>query len=495
MASAAPQRHKSSRLGTEPRRRRGFSRLTSPLGPPLTEGRSSPTILRRDAIYRRALALADCVAALAALACVLLGLTAAQARHLPPWSLAVVFAVVVIAKLLGLYDRDELLLRKSTLDESSAVFQLATIFTLLVALCDRQVWNVSLLPRELLALWGLTFCLMLVARWLARHVARVAAPPERCLVVGDEVAMEAIESRLHLGRNVNAILVGHHPLRADYDDAQWAKRLERRLHDDDVHRVIVAPAVSDSDVVLDVVRVVKNLGVKVSLLPRLFEVVGSSVVFDDIAGITVLGIRRFGLSRSSALIKRAMDLLGAAIGLIAVAPIMAAIALAIKLDSRGPVFFRQTRMGRDGRPFEMLKFRSMVRDADAMRPDLVARAGNANELFKLASDPRLTRVGRALRHASLDELPQLFNVLRGDMSLVGPRPLILTEDALVQGWQRRRLQLWPGMTGPWQILGSTRVPLNEMAKMDYLYIANWSLFSDVKIILRTVLHMAGRSGM
>ena len=369
------------------------------------------------------------------------------------------------------------------------------MFTLLVALFDRQVWSVSLLPRELLALWALTFCLMVLARWLARHVARVLTPPERCLVVGDAVGVAAISSRLHLGRNVNAVLVGQHPIRASYDDDQWAQRLERRLHDDDVHRVIVASQVSDSDLVIDVVRVVKNLGVKVSLLPRLFEVVGSSVVFDDIAGVTVLGVRRFGLSRSSALIKRAMDLLGASIGLIAVAPIMAAIAIAIKLDSRGPVFFRQTRMGRDGRPFEMLKFRSMVRDADAMRSDLVARAGSAGELFKLASDPRLTRVGRALRHASLDELPQLFNVLRGDMSLVGPRPLILDEDALVQGWQRRRLQLWPGMTGPWQILGSTRVPLNEMAKMDYLYITNWSLFADIKIILRTILHMAGRSGM
>jgi exopolysaccharide biosynthesis polyprenyl glycosylphosphotransferase len=494
MASAAPKQHQPHRIGPEPRRRRGFARLTSSRGQPLTEGRSSATILRRDAIYRRTLAMADCIAALAALACVLLGLTAAQARQLPPWSLLVVVAVVIIAKLLGLYDRDELLLRKSTLDESPAVFQLATLFTLLVALCDRQVWGVSLLPRELLALWALTFCLMLVARWLARHVAAAATPPERCLVVGDDGGMEAIASRLHLGRNVNAVLVGQHPIRAAHDD-RWVGALARRVHDDDVHRVIVAPAVSDSDLVLEVIRVVKNLGVKVSLLPRLFEVVGSSVVFDDIAGVTVLGVRRFGLSRSSSLIKRAMDLAGAALGLVAVAPLIAAIAVAIKLDSRGPVFFRQTRMGRYGRPFTLLKFRSMVRDADAMRPELVARAGSAGELFKLAADPRLTRVGRALRHSSLDELPQLFNVLRGDMSLVGPRPLILDEDALVQGWQRRRLHLWPGMTGPWQILGSTRVPLNEMAKMDYLYIANWSLFTDIKIILRTILHMAGRSGM
>ena len=145
--------------------------------------------------------------------------------------------------------------------------------------------------------------------------------------------------------------------------------------------------------------------------------------------------------------------------------------------------------------FEMLKFRSMVLGADAMRRELVERAGADGELFKLSGDPRLTRVGQMLRASSLDELPQLINVLRGDMSIVGPRPLIVDEDALIRGWQRRRLHLTPGMTGPWQILGSTRVPLGEMVKMDYLYIANWSLLGDVKIILRTVLHVLGRSGL
>jgi lipopolysaccharide/colanic/teichoic acid biosynthesis glycosyltransferase len=145
----------------------------------------------------------------------------------------------------------------------------------------------------------------------------------------------------------------------------------------------------------------------------------------------------------------------------------------------------------------MLKFRSMVADADAQRTELLERHGNCNgkgRLFKLADDPRVTRVGKWLRRTSLDELPQLLNVLRGDMSLVGPRPLIVDEDALVRGLHRRRLHLTPGMTGPWQSLGST-APLNEMINMDYLYIANWSLYADVKIVLRTAMHVLGRNGV
>jgi lipopolysaccharide/colanic/teichoic acid biosynthesis glycosyltransferase len=174
---------------------------------------------------------------------------------------------------------------------------------------------------------------------------------------------------------------------------------------------------------------------------------------------------------------------------------MALIALAIRLDSGGPVLFRQARMGRDDRPFQILKFRTMDPDAEARHPELRRRHGLEDELFKLVGDPRVTRVGRLLRATSLDELPQLINVLRGEMSLVGPRPLVLDEDARIVGPDRRRLHLTPGMTGNWQIAGSGRVPLAEMVKIDYLYIAGWSLWLDVKILLRTVPHVLGRRGM
>jgi lipopolysaccharide/colanic/teichoic acid biosynthesis glycosyltransferase len=171
-----------------------------------------------------------------------------------------------------------------------------------------------------------------------------------------------------------------------------------------------------------------------------------------------------------------------------VAPVMAAIAVAIRLDSPGPALFRQPRVGREGRHFRIFKFRSMVTDADAHKDELRERNEAGAGLFKIAHDPRVTRVGAFLRRTSLDELPQLFNVVRGEMSLVGPRPLVLDEDALVCGIDRSRLYLTPGMTGPWQVLGE-RVPMQEMVGIDYLYVANWSLWLDLKLLLRTVQHV------
>jgi exopolysaccharide biosynthesis polyprenyl glycosylphosphotransferase len=272
------------------------------------------------------------------------------------------------------------------------------------------------------------------------------------------------------------------------------RELQDAIARNDIHRVILAPRQTDSDEFLDMISLVKSLGLRVSVLPRIFEVVGTAVEFDTLNGITVLGIRRFGLSRSSRAVKRAMDVIGATVGLIAMSPLIMAIALAIRLDSRGPILFRQTRVGRDGERFTMLKFRTMVDGADRMKAHLTER-NEATGLFKITDDPRITPVGRWLRRTSLDELPQLINVLRGEMSLVGPRPLVVDEDMKIQGRHRRRLHLTPGMTGDWQILGSARIPLHEMVKIDYLYVTNWSLWNDVKILARTVLYVFSARGM
>jgi lipopolysaccharide/colanic/teichoic acid biosynthesis glycosyltransferase len=261
-----------------------------------------------------------------------------------------------------------------------------------------------------------------------------------------------------------------------------------------VHRVFLIPTSADNDTMLEAVSRTVALGVKVSIVPRLFEVVGSAVEFDTVGGVTVLGVRQPGLSRSSRATKRMMDVLGAAVGLLILSPLFALVALAIKLDTTGPVFFRQRRVGREGRVFDMIKFRSMIDGADAQRAALQA-LNETDGLFKITADPRITRVGRLIRRTSIDELPQLINVLLGEMSLVGPRPLVLDEDRLVEGRHRGRLQLAPGMTGPWQVLGPTRPPLSEMVKTDYLYAANWSLWSDVKIIVRTFAHVGGLRGV
>jgi lipopolysaccharide/colanic/teichoic acid biosynthesis glycosyltransferase len=173
---------------------------------------------------------------------------------------------------------------------------------------------------------------------------------------------------------------------------------------------------------------------------------------------------------------------------------MLAAAIAIKLDSRGPVFFRQIRIGRLGEEFEIFKFRTMYDGADREKSQL----GHLNEtqgLFKIEDDPRITRIGKLLRASSIDELPQLLNVLRGDMSLVGPRPLVPREDVAITGWYRRRSSITPGITGVWQLHGPVSMPLDEMMRVDYLYVANWSWWSDAKIMLRTVRHVVARRGV
>ena len=195
------------------------------------------------------------------------------------------------------------------------------------------------------------------------------------------------------------------------------------------------------------------------------------------------------------MLKRSFDAVGAALGLIALSPFLLVVSVLIKLDTSGPVLFRQMRVGRGGLPFEMWKFRTMRDGSDEVKPVLQLHGmPPGTGLFKIPDDPRITRAGRWLRRSSLDELPQLVNVLRGEMSLVGPRPLITHEDRQITGLDRSRLQLTPGMTGHWQIQG-LRPPLAEMIKLDYLYVAGWSLRGDVKILLRTVAHVCARRGM
>jgi lipopolysaccharide/colanic/teichoic acid biosynthesis glycosyltransferase len=243
---------------------------------------------------------------------------------------------------------------------------------------------------------------------------------------------------------------------------------------------------------------VVDSAIELDRLPGLTGV-GSSIELDGgmygLPGTQAMGVRRPDLTRSAMRVKRALDLLGASLGLLALAPLIGVIAAAIRLDGRGPVLFRQWRVGRHGRRFRMLKFRTMVPEADALKDLLRHRNEAQGGLFKIAEDPRVTRVGRFLRRSALDELPQLLNVLRGEMSLVGPRPLVVDEDRRIVGWRRWRLDLMPGMTGPWQILGPARAPLGEMVAIDYRYVANWSLWTDIKILLRTVPHVLGRRGL
>ena len=192
--------------------------------------------------------------------------------------------------------------------------------------------------------------------------------------------------------------------------------------------------------------------------------------------------------------KRAVDFLVSAVMIVVLAIPMLLIAVLVKADSPGPILYRSRRIGRHGRPFDMLKFRTMVVDAHLRRQDLMHLTEAPDGLFKIQNDPRLTRLGRLLRVTSLDELPQILHVLTGTMSLVGPRPLPPDEDALIAGGGLRA-EARPGVTGPWQVAGSWRIPLKEMIRMDDAYISNWSFGQDLKLMSRSVLHMLRRNGV
>jgi lipopolysaccharide/colanic/teichoic acid biosynthesis glycosyltransferase len=184
--------------------------------------------------------------------------------------------------------------------------------------------------------------------------------------------------------------------------------------------------------------------------------------------------------------KRAIDLIVALVGLALLLPLFALVALAIKLDSAGPVFYAQMRAGKDGRPFRMLKFRSMRQNADSLKAQLQQMNEVSGPIFKIRCDPRVTRVGCFIRRFSIDELPQLINVIRGEMSLVGPRPLPVAEAEQCKGWELGRLRAHPGITGLWQVSGRTEIPFHEMVQLDLHYIRNWSLGLDLEILMRTV---------
>jgi exopolysaccharide biosynthesis polyprenyl glycosylphosphotransferase len=460
---------------------------------------TGPNLLA-DQLLRRSLLVADVSACVAAI--VAISLVSGRSLQVTWVGVAGLLALCLGAKMFGLYDRDETVLRKTTLDEAPKLFQVATLGALCTWLAGGFVIAGAPLSRgEGLLFWAMLIVFPVLARAAARSLALNAAPAERCLLIGDGDAAKTIRAKFSDHHGVKADLVAH----LDPSDvAKWSadavsaprlseiRELGRSLH---IQRAIIASDCVDPGQMPDLICTLKTVGIKVSVLPRLLEVVGSSVEFDDLHGVTMMGVKRFALTRSSTRVKRGFDLITTVIGMVAVAPLFAAIAIAIKLDSRGPVFFRQRRVGRHGEHFEVLKFRTMVDGADAMKESLRDRNEAQDGLFKIADDPRITRVGSLLRKTALDELPQLVNILKGEMSLVGPRPLVVDEDQHVTGWYRQRLELTPGMTGPWQILGPARVPLREMGAIDYLYVANWSLWGDLKILLRTIPHVLARRGL
>jgi len=255
------------------------------------------------------------------------------------------------------------------------------------------------------------------------------------------------------------------------------------IHDYAVDEMIIAlPTKRREQVTLLVDRGFRR-PVKIKFVTGIGELLPERLEVQRIGGRSYIG---FTPVAEVSWLKRALDMVVVSFGLLASAPLLALIAIAIKIDSRGPVFYGQQRVGKDGRLFKMLKFRSMVTGAEQRIVDLAAHNEASGPMFKMRRDPRVTRVGRFIRRWSLDELPQLFNVLRGEMSLVGPRPPVPSEVTQYEEWQLGRLRAVPGLTGLWQVSGRSEVPFHDMVRLDLHYIRNWSLSLDIEILLRTI---------
>jgi exopolysaccharide biosynthesis polyprenyl glycosylphosphotransferase len=454
----------------------------------------------RDAAVRRLLALADLAGTLIALAVA----TSAVSHHPREllWALPLLPFWIVIFKAYGLYDRDTKRISHATVDDLPWILHGVLLGSLLMLVYFRLT-PASSFDLSDLAVFAVAATLSVaILRALARRLGVTLLGPERLLLVGDGAQIATLARKLGahpeygvrviglITRSTEAVRQPDLPVLGSICDLD----LKRLVADHRVERLVVAHEDFEEGALFDLLHRCRELNVKVSVLPQLFDALGPSVGLDDVEGVTVLGVNPPVLPRSSRLLKRSIDLVGSAILLVLTAPLQLAIAVAVKLDTPGPVFFRQVRIGRCGKRFRLAKFRTMAIDAEERRAALLATSKDSDWLL-VDEDPRITRVGHFLRVSSLDELPQLWNVLKGEMSLVGPRPIIEDEDRRLEGWRRSRIDLTPGVTGLWQVLGRTNISFEEMVKLDYLYVTNWSLWTDLRLVLRTLPAVLLRKGV
>ena len=473
----------------------------------LEHRRRTAVVRRRGWLVRRMLLLADIVGLTLAyvLAHLVFGDPATNGDHVRPFVETLLFVAtlpvwIVVAKIYGLYDHDEERTDHSTADDLVGVFHLITVGTWLIFAGGMLTGLAKPELARLLFFWGLAIALVTSFRAGARAFCRrrIAYVQNAVIVgagdVGQLVARKLLQHPEYGVNLVGFLDVDPKERRSDLEHLRVLgppERLPGIVRTFDIERVLIAFSNDTHEETLNLIRSVKDLNVQVDIVPRLFEIVGPGLCIHTVEGVPLMGLPPLRLSHSSRLLKRVVDLVVGGIALVAMAPVFAFIALRIKMDSPGPVFFRQTRVGIGDSTFRIYKFRTMTVDADERKQELAhlnihAQPGGDPRMFKVPDDPRTTNVGRWLRRYSLDELPQLLNVMKGEMSLVGPRPLIADEDRHVAEWARKRVHLKPGITGLWQILGRSEIPFEEMTKLDYIYVTNWSLGGDLSIILKTI---------
>ena len=408
---------------------------------------------------------------------------------------------VVVAKLYGLYDHDEERTDHSTSDDFSGVFHMITVCTWLFA-AGAYVTKLAhpSLPK-LMIFWAAAIAFVTLGRVAARGLShRHIAYMQNTIIVGAGDVGQLIARKLlqHPEYGINLVgFVDAEPKERRDDLGHLAllgapDRLPALIRFFDVERVIVAFSRNSHEETIELIRTLKDLDVQVDVVPRFFEIVGPNFGIHTVEGLPLVGLPPARIARSSQLIKRTIDLVGAVLGLAVTWPLFAYAAWRIKRESPGPVLFRQRRLGMGMKEFTALKFRTMRADTDDaphreyIRQTMSAHATpNGNGIYKLDRDDAVTPFGRWLRKTSLDELPQLLNVLRGDMSLVGPRPCISYETEAFAPHHFERFLVPAGMTGLWQVTARAHSTFGEALDMDVSYARNWSLKLDASLLFKT----------
>ena len=428
----------------------------------------------RDQLRRRMLAGADALTALAIGAVIALNADAPWAWALLPLPIA-----LLTAKLLGLYDHDHRSIRHLTVDELPALSALVAATVISTLLLAPGQGGASIFLWLLAA--GITVAVAL--RSGARAWWRALTPPERTLVLGEGEPAEAIRRKIELFDDMHLELL-RDPRPVARPPVNGYDRLDAVL--DGVDRVVLAWALADPVLVARLLELCRRHQTKLSVVSPFQGLARPALRLSQVAELPVLEYNTWDTPRSTVLLKRAFDLAASTLGLVVLAPLYPLIAIAIKLDSPGPVLFRQRRAGRHGTPFTMLKFRSMSADAERRLGELISLDELRDPVFKLHGDPRTTRVGRFLRRFSLDELPQLWNVLRGQMSIVGPRPEELPVVERYRPEHGFRLNLKPGLTGPMQVFGRANLSFSERLAVELDYVEQVSVMRDLRLLAMTL---------
>ena len=445
---------------------------------------------RRGAMLRRLLAVGDWVAIFAAL-CVATAVTSTTDVAKLFWAVLFTPAWLLVLKLHGLYDNDHRRIRHSTLDELPSLVSASALGTIVLdgLLALSPVGPLSAKSAIIVGIGAVLACF--VARAVLRFVWQRLTGVAIGIVIGPATLADAVARRIATHPEARLRLVGYLSEPRDKDRRASLPRLgsveeiPRVASEHSVERVVVAEQEMGQRDAEHLIEECKAAGLGLTFLPKHYGLLGPGIELNRLAELPVLDFRFSDPPRSTLAMKRALDLLVSGLMLVLLSPLLAAIALFILVDSGTPVFFRQKRAGRDGAPFTMLKFRTMVADAEERLAELVDLEELDEPAFKIVDDPRITRAGRLLRRTSLDELPQLINVLKGDMSLVGPRPEEEAVVALYDERQRIRLAVKPGLTGPMQVYGRGDLTFEERLAMERDYLDNLSITGDLAILLRT----------